>query len=67
MLVGIDDAFSVKFVVGGGVGVDGNNDDIVVVVVVLLVVVVVVVVVVIFDDLGLFQSPKRLQAFFHLH
>lgn len=30
-------------------------------------VVVVVVVVAIFDDLGLFQSPKRLQAFFHLH
>lgn len=28
---------------------------------------VVVVVAAIFDDLGLFQSPKRLQAFFHLH
>lgn len=27
----------------------------------------VVVVAAIFDDLGLFQSPKRLQAFFHLH
>uniref|UniRef100_A0A1B0BHZ2 Uncharacterized protein n=1 Tax=Glossina palpalis gambiensis TaxID=67801 RepID=A0A1B0BHZ2_9MUSC len=32
-----------------------------------VVVVVVVAVVVTFDDLGLFQSPKRVQAFFHLH
>uniref|UniRef100_A0A1A9WS55 Uncharacterized protein n=1 Tax=Glossina brevipalpis TaxID=37001 RepID=A0A1A9WS55_9MUSC len=42
--------------------VDDNN-----VKVAFSVVVVVVVVVVIFDDLGLFQSPKRVQAFFHLH
>lgn len=69
-----DDAFTVVAVVVVGLMLaaaktsnDGDTAFSVVFVVDDDVGVVVVVVVAIFDDLGLFQSPKRLQAFFHLH